>query len=65
MYFLLSLFIFAVPAFAQQEEEPIKRINTEVIINEITPKLDLSTRRVKRISKELEKTSKKFDKSIT
>ena len=64
MYFLLSLFIFAVPAFAQQEEEPIKRINTEVIINEITPKLDLSTRQVKRIRKELEKTSKKFDKSM-
>lgn len=46
------------------EEEPIRRVNTELIMNEITGRLELSGRQTKRIQKDLENQSKKFDKAM-
>ncbi|MBO4555434.1 MAG: hypothetical protein J5706_01650, partial [Elusimicrobiales bacterium] len=68
MHFIFSLFLIASPVFAQQQEEPIKRIDIDAIMNEITVnssgRLDLSVKQEKNIRNALKKSSKKFDKAM-
>ena len=65
MHFLLSFFLFVMPVSAQQQEEaPIRRIDPEVVMNDISARLNLSGRQIKKLRKDLEGRAKKFDKNM-
>lgn len=65
MHFLLSFFLFVMPVSAQQQEEaPIRRIDPEVVMNDISARLNLSGRQIKKLRKDLEGRTKKFDKNM-